>query len=59
MTYRIFQNAEGFWFQCRSSLAVRHRPSATRQEAYTEHERDQLIADAKDCGFSYTVEEYD
>ena len=27
--------------------------------AYDEHERDQLIADAKDCGFSYTVEEYD
>jgi hypothetical protein len=27
--------------------------------AYTERERDQLIADAKDCGFSYTVEEYE
>jgi len=27
--------------------------------AYTEHERDQLVKDAKDCGFSYTVEEYD
>ena len=27
--------------------------------AYTEHERDQLVADAKDAGFSYTVEEYD
>ena len=27
--------------------------------AYTRHERDQLVADAKDAGFSYTVEEYD
>tara|TARA_Y100000015_G_scaffold20757_1_gene20069 strand:+ start:272 stop:406 length:135 start_codon:yes stop_codon:yes gene_type:complete len=33
MTYRIFKNAEGFWFQCRSSLAVRHGPFATKQEA--------------------------
>ena len=27
--------------------------------AYTRHERDQLVQDAKDCGFSYTVEEYE
>lgn len=27
--------------------------------AYTEHECDQLVKDAKDCGFSYTVEEYE
>jgi hypothetical protein len=27
--------------------------------AYDEHERDQLVKDAKDCGFSYTVKEYD
>jgi len=27
--------------------------------AYTTHERDQLVQDAKDCGFSYTVEEHD
>ncbi len=27
--------------------------------AYDEHERDQLVADAKDAGFTYTVEQYD
>ena len=27
--------------------------------AYTTHERDQLVQDAKDCGFSYTVEEHE
>jgi hypothetical protein len=27
--------------------------------AYTRHERDQLVQDAKDAGFSCTVEEYD
>ncbi len=27
--------------------------------AYTAHERDQLVQDAKDCGFSYTVEEHE
>ena len=27
--------------------------------AYTRHERDQLVQDAKDCGFSYTVEEHE
>lgn len=27
--------------------------------AYTRHERDQLVADAKDAGFTYTVEEYE
>jgi len=27
--------------------------------AYDEHERDLLIADAKDCGYSYTVKEVD
>tara|TARA_R100001460_G_scaffold21346_1_gene43639 strand:- start:963 stop:1205 length:243 start_codon:yes stop_codon:yes gene_type:complete len=27
--------------------------------AYNEHERDLLIADAKDCGFAYIVKEVD
>ena len=27
--------------------------------AYTRHELDQLIQDAKDCGFSYSVKEYE
>ncbi len=27
--------------------------------AYDEHERDQLVKDAKDCGFSCTVEEHE
>lgn len=33
MTYRIFKNSKGFWFQCRSSLAVCHGHYATKQEA--------------------------
>ena len=43
MTYLILQNAEGFWFQCRSFLAVRHGPYATRQEAKTA--ADQYVKD--------------
>lgn len=35
MTYRIFHNSEGYWFQCRSALAVRHGPFPSRAAAKT------------------------
>jgi len=33
MTYSIYKNEDGYWFKCRSSLAVNHGPFATRAEA--------------------------
>ena len=33
MTYRIFSTSEGFYFQTKSFLSVRHGPFTTRKEA--------------------------
>ena len=33
MTYTIFKNERGYWFKCRTSLAVSNGPFKTREEA--------------------------